>query len=130
MDGEQDLPGLVVGSAFVVAGASIAGLYSFEGRVGVVFVGFCLFVAGYYVARDGRSLLRSARNYERAETAGTNHPVVRGGLILVGAYGIAKGVTLFSLTVLDPSAESAVLAGLFSIGGYAWAHTVIHQSLL
>lgn len=128
MTERQELPSLLVGSALVIAGASVAGLYSFEGRVPVVFAGFCLFVLGYYVARDGRALLRTARTVETSTR--TNHPVVRGGLIIVGAYGIAKGVTLFSLTVLDPSVNGAVMAGLYSIGGYAWAHTVIHQSLL
>lgn len=121
---------MVAGSLLVITGASVAGLYSFRGRESVVFVGFCLFVLGYYVARDGRSLLRSLRTDRRETAPRTDHPFVRGGLILVGAYGIAKGVTLFSLTVLDPSVNGAVMAGLFSIGGYAWAHTVIHQSLL
>lgn len=130
MDGRQDTVALLVGSVFVILGSSIAGIYSFQGREPIVFVGFCLFVLGYYIARDGRSLLRNARRLNQTDVSRRNHPFVRAILILVGAYGIARGVTLFSLTVLNPTVEGAVLAGIFSIGGYAWAHTVIHQSLL
>jgi len=122
---------VVAGSALVVAGSSIAGLYSFRGDVPIVFVGFCLFVAGYFVARDGWAVLSP---FEYAvdgveSSVRTEHPVIRGGLGLVGILGIAAGVTQFSLTVVDPSVVGAVQAGVYSVGGYAWTHVVIHQSL-
>lgn len=128
---EREWPPVVAGSALVVAGSSLAGIYSFRGDVPIVFVGFCLFVAGYFLARDGWAVL-DVDGYATADVGGslhTGHPLVRGALGIVGIFGIATGVTKFSLTVVDPSIAGAVQAGIFSVGGYAWTHVVIHQSL-
>ena len=128
---QRSWPPVIGGSALVVAGSSIAGLYSFRGAVPLVFVGFCLFVAGYFIARDGWRVLSPAAHVKSGTAASvrTEHPVVRGALGLFGIFGIAAGVTKFSLTVLDPSIGGAVQAGGYSVGGYAWTHVVIHQSL-
>lgn len=121
---------VLAGSVLVVAGSSLAGLYSFRGAVGPVFVGFCLFVLGYFLARDGWAVLSPGVRSMRADRSlGSAHPLVRGSLGVVGIYGIAAGVTQFSLTVVDPSVMGAVRAGVYSVGGYAWTHVVIHQSL-
>lgn len=122
---------LVAGSILVIAGASIAGLYSFEGRVSVVFVGFCLFVLGYLLARDGWAILSPLDHLVRDADVPlrTDHPLVRGTVGLVGIYGIAMGVTQFSLTVVEPNLMGAVKAGVYSVGGYVWTHVVIHQRL-
>lgn len=131
MSGKTGQGALVAGSVLVIAGSSIAGLYSFEGRIPVVFMGFCLFVVGYFLARDGWAipspLDHPLRDVELSVR--TDHPLVRSGVGLVGVYGIAIGVTQFSLTVVDPNLIGAVKAGVYSIGGYAWTHVVIHQSL-
>lgn len=122
---------VLAGSVLVVAGSSLAGLYSFRGRVAVVFVGFCLFVFGYFLARDGWAVL-DPTTHAIAQPEGTSrseHPLVRGLLGLVGVYGIAAGVTQFSLTVVEPTVVGAVLAGVYSVAGYAWTHVIIHQSL-
>lgn len=124
-------PPVVAGSALVVTGASVAGLYSFRGAVSVVFVGFCLFVVGYFLARDGWAVLhpRTHVSTDAESRLHAGHPLVRSGVGLVGVFGIAAGVTKFSLTVVDPSLAGAVRAGAYSVGGYAWTHVVIHQSL-
>ena len=122
---------LLAGSGLVITGSSMAGLYSFAGRVPVVFVGFCLFVFGYLLARDGWVILSPVEHPIRdAEaTLDTEHPLVRSAVGLIGIYSIAAGVTQFSHTVVDPSVFGAVRAGIYSVGGYAWTHVVIHQSL-
>lgn len=134
MSGTRDWSTLVGGSVLAIAGASIAGIYSFRGAVPVVFVGFCLFAAGYFVARDGLAVVSKlpVSDTVRAGLVPTHsgHWIVRGTLGLVGIYVISAGVTQFSLTVMDPSVPSAVQAGVYSIGGYAWTHVIIHQSLL
>ncbi len=126
-----DWSSLLAGSGLVVTGSSIAGLYSFAGQELAVFVGFCLFVLGYFLARDGWVILSPVEHPIRNAEASlhADHPLVRSAVGLVGIYGIAAGVTQFSLTVIDPSVISAVRAGVFSVGGYAWTHVVIHQSL-
>lgn len=131
MSQETDWLSLVAGSVLVIAGSSIAGLYSFKGRVEAVFVGFCLFVLGYYLARDGWVILSPINHPIRdAKTSlHADHPLIRGGVGLVGVYVISAGVTQFSLTVVDPSVVGAIKAGVYSIGGYSWTHVVIHQSL-
>ncbi|NHX37612.1 MULTISPECIES: hypothetical protein [Halolamina] len=131
MSQETDWPSLIAGSVLVVAGSSIAGLYSFDGQELAVFVGFCLFVLGYFLARDGWVILSPVEHPVRDAEASlhADHPLVRSAVGLVGIYGIAAGVTQFSLTVIDPSVISAVRAGVYSVGGYAWTHVVIHQSL-
>lgn len=128
---ERDWPPVIAGSALVVAGSSVAGIYSFRGDVPVVFAGFCLFVAGYFLARDGWSVLDPTRyaTVDVEPRLSTGHPLVRGGLGLVGVLGIAAGVTKFSLTVVDPTLGGAVRAGVYSVGGYAWTHVIIHGKL-
>ncbi len=85
------------------------------------------------IARDGLAVVGKlpASKTVRAGLVPTHsgHWVVRGALGLVGIYVISAGVTQFSLTVMDPSVPSAVQAGVYSIGGYAWTHVLIHQSL-
>lgn len=132
MRDESEWPHLLAGSALVIAGSSIAGLFSFEGRVPVVFVGFCLFTIGYFLARDGWGILSPVEHPVRTAELSlhTEHPLVRSAVGLVGIYGIAAGVTQFSLTVIDPTVVGAVRAGMYTMGGYAWAHVIIHQSLL
>lgn len=132
MSGTRDWTTLTSGSVLAIAGASIAGFYSFRGAVPIVFVGFCLFTAGYFVARDGLAAV-GRLPVTNAVGAGlvpthSGHWVVRGVLGLAGIYVISAGVTLFSLTVMDPSLPTAVRAGVYSIGGYAWTHVVIHQT--
>lgn len=133
MSGPQDWKPLVSGSLLAIAGASIAGFYSFRGAVPVVFAGFCLFTAGYFVARDGWGVIGQlpVGDTVRAGIVPTHsgHWVVRGVLGLVGIYIISAGVTQFSQTVMNPSLTSAVQAGVYSIGGYAWTHVIIHQRL-
>ncbi|MEF8801813.1 MAG: hypothetical protein V5A38_02505 [Halolamina sp.] len=133
MSGTRDWPTLVAGSVLAIAGASIAGFYSFRGAVPVVFVGFCLFTAGYLLARDGWAVVGKlpVTDSVRAGLVPTHsgHWLVRASLGLVGIFVISTGVTQFSLTVMDPSLPSAVEAGVYSIGGYAWTHVLIHQSL-
>lgn len=125
---------LVAGSLLVTAGSGLAGVYAFENRVSVVAVGFLLFFVGYRTAQFGvhrdhetplgdalRRSLRSAARRERAR---------RGACLAVGLVGIAYGVTLFSQTIVDPDLSRAAFSGLWSIGGYMFAHVGMNERLL
>lgn len=125
-------PSFLVGSALIVGGSTLAGLFSFQGRVWVVFVGFVCFLEGYRTAQRGEDWLATLRAPLRGQVtvSAFAREFTRWGLMLVGVYGIALGVTTFSQTIIDPSVRDAAVAGVYSIGGYIWAHTILNHGLL
>jgi|GEM_PF-4059136 len=125
-------PSFLTGSALIIGGSTIAGIFSFQNRVWIVFLGFTCFLEGYRTAQRGRDWLTPLR----APLRGTNttKAVIREAtrlfLMLIGVSIIALGVTKFAQTIIDPSALDAAVAGIYSIGGYIWAHTVLNHGLL
>lgn len=133
-DRGNDYAWLFAGTTIVTIGAGLAGVYAFEGRVVPVAVGFALFFVGYRTSQfgvyrdDGQTLWRATRR-----TVGefsTRRGAVQFGALVLGALGIAYGVTLFSQTIIEPAVRRAVAAGVTSIGGYMCAHFGMNGRLL
>lgn len=129
-----DYAWLSVGTLIITAGAGLAGVFAFEGRVAPVAFGFALFFVGYRAAQFGvyRWPERTVADAVRATVAGfaTAKGAVQFVALLLGAIGIAYGVTLFSQTIIEPTVRSAVIAGVTSIGGYMCAHFGMNGRLL
>jgi len=127
VDGFRSVFWPIVGSLIIATGATIAGLFAFEGHTPLVILGFLVFTAGYVVSqfgvRDG-----GVSDGVELDTRSLTDPetVARSVFVLVGLLGISVGVTTFSQTILDPSLSSAVLSGVSSITGYMCAHVGIN----
>ena len=125
---------LFVGTLIITVGAGTAGVFAFEGRVAPVAFGFALFFVGYRASQFGvyRWPERTVGGALRATVTGfaTGRGAVQFVALVLGAVGIAYGVTLFSQTIIDPAVRSAVIAGVTSIGGYMCAHFGMNGRLL
>lgn len=129
-----DYAWLLAGTAIVTAGAGLAGVYAFDGRVGPVALGFVLFFVGYRASQFGvyrwpeRTVMGATRR--TIDGFASRQGAVRFGALLLGALGIAYGVTLFSQTIIEPAVRRAVVAGVTSIVGYMCAHFGMNGRLL
>ncbi len=125
----SELGWVVLGSLLIAAGSGMAGLFAFENRVLPVFAGFLLFFLGYLVSQFGVHRGGPSVDPRRVARPSAGH-VARLGLLVLGGFGTAYGVTLFTQTILDPSPTNAVLSGVSSIGGYMFAHVGMNGNLL
>lgn len=133
-DRRTDYAWLFTGTFVITIGAGLAGVYAFEGRLIPVVFGFALFFVGYRASQFGvyQWPERTVRSAARGTIGGfaSRRGAVQGGALLFGAVGIAYGVTLFSQTIIEPAVQSAVVAGVTSVGGYMCAHFGMNGRLL
>jgi len=122
---------LAVGSLLVTAGSGLAGLAAFDDRVWLVTLGFLGFFVGYRVCQFGAHADGATAGFRRS-VRGLASPegLRRAGLLGLGLFGIAYGVTLFSQTIVAPGLGRAALSGVSSIGGYAVAHVGMNGNLI
>lgn len=124
--GPADYAWLLAGAVMITIGSGLAGIYSFRGRFVPVAFGFVLFFVGYRVSQFG---VHQWPDRGIADAISLDDSVMdrgilakRGSAIAVGPLLIGGGVTLFSQTIIDPSIESAVVAGVVSVAGYVVSH--------
>ncbi len=121
-----DYAWLLAGAAMISVGSGLAGIYSFRGRLLPVAFGFVLFFVGFRLSQFGVHEWPDRRLADVVSVDGsaTNRAVLakRGSAVAAGPLLIGGGVTLFSQTIIDPSLEYAVLAGVVSVAGYVVSH--------
>lgn len=128
-NGHRGIVWTIIGSVIIAIGSTLAGLYAFADRIGVVMLGFLIFIGGYRISQLGmHSDIRTNTGvFSRLSNVTIDGAIaIRVCLLVLGWAGIATGVTLFSQTILDPSISSAVVSGVSSIGGYMCAHVGIN----
>lgn len=130
MGGIPRVAWVFAGSVVIAVGSAIAGIYAFQDHVLLVFLGFLLFFAGYRLSQTGVHDDDQSSLRENIGAVTTSRGIARVGLLGVGGYGIAFGVTTFTQTILDPALSSAVISGVSSIGGYMFAHVGMNGNLL
>lgn len=118
---------VIIGSLIIAIGSTIAGINSFDGEVGLVTVGFLIFVAGYAISQHGLHASGGAFRLPTVELKPLAVLVFQAVLLTVGIVFISLGVTMFSQTILNPNLDDAVLSGISSIGGYMIAHVGINR---
>lgn len=122
----SELQSVVLGSFIITTGSTIAGIYSFDGRVGFVTVGFVIFTFGYLFSQQ-RLSLRPRFYYESIKSGSHCLLLFQIIMLVMGHVFIGYGMTLFAQTILEPSVSNVVLSGISTMGGYMCAHVGVNR---
>lgn len=127
-DRVQRVTSMLIGSLLIASGSAMAGISSFNNQVGLVGLGFIIFVAGYAISQRGLHANESVLQLISDESKSMGSVMLQVTLLGAGIVFISLGVTLFSQTILNPDVKNAALSGISSIGGYMIAHVGINRS--
>ncbi len=122
----SELQSVVLGSFIITIGSTIAGIYSFNGNVGLVTIGFMIFTFGYLFSQQ-RLSLRSEYYLKLLESRHRRSLLFQITLLVVGHIAIGYGMTLFAQTILNLSVSNVILSGISTMSGYMCAHVGVNR---
>lgn len=129
---------LVLGSLLISVGGTLAGVFTFQGKVLPVLIGYVFFVAGYKVSWYGTHTFESFEDLRGVFQGfkGVLFSHVRGDyhnyfLIVLGLLMCSYGSVQFGEMVLGQlDVLRVVSAGLICFGGYMVAHEGVNEVLV